>query len=121
MSDHTTLHISPNLHRSLYNYAVKNFLEDQLGDSFQELVEEYNLDFNDDLVYSRFLDRCISEEKISNEEVLKFIIDEINYGRQRNMYISFLYDVSFLNNKDKIIESIKRLRAEGSRNNKVTN
>lgn len=114
----TAIIISPNLHRSLYKYAVKKFVEDELGDSFAELSNEYQLDTSDELGYSRFLDRCISEEKIQNEQVLKFIINELNYGRQRNMYISFLMDASFLKDKDKIIEKIKRLEVDGA--NKVS-
>ncbi|KMN53720.1 hypothetical protein, partial [Bacillus sp. LK7] len=100
--------ISPKVHRSLYNYAVKNFLADN--------VEEFNYVHNsddDELVYSHLLDGYIEDGTLEDIKVEKFLIEQINYGRMRNMYVSFLSDVSHLVDENVIRGKLHNLKQKG--------
>ncbi|WP_214736930.1 hypothetical protein [Exiguobacterium sp. s162] len=110
MSIGNHFNVSPLLHRSLYRYSLKNFIENELHDRYEEVKESYqDIDFEDSLGFSRFLDRCLRDDHISIESFTRFVIEELNYGRQRNMYVSFLMDCSFLNNEALVIEKINDL------------
>ncbi len=52
--------ISPKVHRALYQYSIKRFLEDQIDD-IQVKIDEYGINMSEDLSYSHLLDRLISE------------------------------------------------------------
>lgn len=100
--------ISPKVHRSLYNYAVKKFLADN--------VEEFNYVHNsddDELVYSHLLDGYIEDGTLEDIKVEKFLIEQINYGRMRNMYVSFLSDVSHLVDEHVIRGKLHNLKQKG--------
>ena len=102
--------VSPMLHRSLYRYSLKKFIESELDDQYEIVREEYNdIDLEDKLGFSRLLDRCLNDGKISIDSFTRFVIEELNYGRQRNLYISLLMDCSFLNNRDLVLRKINNL------------
>ncbi|AQX56626.1 hypothetical protein [Priestia flexa] len=104
--------ISPKVHRSLYQYSIKRFLEDTIED-LPSKIEKYEVNMNDELNYSRLLDKLIVKGDIDNKRVDEFLLNDLNYGRMKNVYISFIYDVTGLKDEKNVIRYVKLLRNKG--------
>lgn len=107
--------ISPNVHRALYNYSIKRFLEANV-DGLSDFISKYEIDIKKDMAYSHLLDALVSNGNINNREVDQFLLNELNYGRARNVYLSFIQEVSHLENEDRIISYVKSLSRKGYKN-----
>lgn len=103
--------ISPKVHKCLYQTAIKEFLESKEIDVNEE-AERYNIDLKDDVCYSHLLDALI-DNKVSVDEVMPFLLDELNYGRMKNIYISIIDDVSHIDSEEKALSLIKNLGTKG--------
>lgn len=103
-----TFMIDPKVQRSMYQLSIKRFLESNIQ-NYGDFLSSSNTNILSDLAYSKLLDKAIDQGLITREMVHKFLIDEMNYGLQRNIYFYFLKDTSALINEEYIIESIKKL------------
>lgn len=111
--------INPRVHRALYPYSIKRFLESKCGD-LMPFIERYEIE-HDDMMYSHLLDKMIINNDIEDASVDDFLIAELNYGRLRNVYVSFIRNVDHLVDENKIIEYINGLIKRGySNSEKVT-
>lgn len=117
-TDIITNTISPKIHRYIYQYSIRNFLRDTKIENIDELIGEYKLDKNNPLFYSQLLDALIYHGKTEDSKVNEFLINELNYGRAKNVYISFLNDVSHLNDEEKIYKYVRNLEVRGFKNAK---
>ncbi len=107
--------ISPKVHRALYPYAIKRFLEDKVP-GLDEKVKKHKIDMSDEFKYSRILDTLINKNEINSDLVDDFLINEINYGRMRNVYVSLISDVTHLQNENNIFRYVKSLGNMGYKN-----
>lgn len=107
--------ISPKVHRALYPYAIKRFLEDKVP-GLDEKVKKHKIDMSDEFKYSRILDTLINKNEINSDLVDDFLINEINYGRMRNVYVSLISDVTHLQNENNIFRYVKSLGNMGYMN-----
>jgi hypothetical protein len=107
--------IHPKVHRAIYPYAIKRFLEDNV-DELESKITEYNIDISDEYKYSRILDSVVNNNDIDSSLVDNFLINEFNYGRMRNVYVSFISDVSHLKNEDNVIRYLNSLNNKGYKN-----
>lgn len=107
--------INPKVHRALYNFSIKRFIEEKVEDISQYIVDS-NIDVNNELGYSKLLDYLINERVIGNQEIDDFLINELNYGRSRNVFVSFIQETSHLKNNNDIIKFIKKLESKGYKN-----
>ena len=108
MTIETAFSISPQVQRGLYPFAVQKFLQKQLSD-FKQFEEQENINRSVDLYYSRLLDRAIEKNLITKGQAEKFLIDELNFGRLRNLYIYLLQDTSHLEDIEEVKKSINAL------------
>ncbi|MDQ0087614.1 hypothetical protein J2T12_001008 [Paenibacillus anaericanus] len=104
--------ISPQVHRALYRYSIKHFLKKKKINS-KKAAEEYGIDLSEELGYSRLLDRLMDEGKVSVGEVDKFLHQEFNYGRMKNVYISKIAPNDKLNIDEYVISCVGGLSNQG--------
>lgn len=100
--------IEPKVHRALYQNAVKKLLVENLED-YSKFLTESGYSIMSDLVDSRLLDKAIDDSLISIDKVNEFLINEINYGLQRNLYIYYLADTTLLEDELYVTKSINSL------------
>lgn len=100
--------IDPRVHKSLYQNAIKRFLKDSISD-YQEFQQNAQIGVLSDYYYSKLLDKAIYENKIPLVQVNNFLINELNYGLQRNLFIYLLQDTTHLEDKTKLINYINEL------------
>ncbi len=108
--------ISPKVHRYLYQYSIGRLLEENKIDNIGELIEDIKLDKTNPLFYSHLLDALISRGEIDEHKVNDFLIKELNYGRAKNVYVSFLNNVTHLRNEDNVYKYVRALRGKGYKN-----
>lgn len=77
--------IHPKIHRCLHQNAIKKLLDDKKINISDE-AEKHCIDLETDLPYSKLLD-AIAEKYFTVEEINNFLLDELNYGRIKNIYI----------------------------------
>ena len=107
--------ISPKVHRFLYNYSIKRFLESNIED-LPEYISELEIDLGEDMGYSKLLDALINAGKLTQNQVDRFLLNELNYGRSRNVFVSFIQYTSHLSSEEKIIKYVNSLRRKGYKN-----
>ncbi|MFB7160455.1 hypothetical protein, partial [Lysinibacillus sp. NPDC056232] len=103
-----TYMIDPKVHRSLYQNAIKRFLETTISD-YHEYQQNAKIGIAADYYYSKLLDKAIDDNKIPLVQVNDFLINELNYGLQRNLFIYLLQDTTHLEDKTKLITYINEL------------
>lgn len=105
--------ISPKVHRYLYPYAIRKFLGENKIQNTGELIEEIKLDKTNPIFYSQLLDALISRGEIEEYKVNDFLINELNYGRARNVYVSFFNNATHLSNEEEIYKFVRSLEENG--------
>ncbi len=111
--------IDAKIHKYLYPYSIKRFLESEFG-SLLPYIEMYEIK-SDDYIFSKLLDSMIYHKELSDFKVDKFLIDELNYGRLRNVFVSFIRSTRHLEIEENIIENIKKLVNKGYLNAEKVN
>ncbi|AUJ26535.1 hypothetical protein [Virgibacillus dokdonensis] len=106
--------ISPKLHRYLYDYSIKRFLEENFN--IEESIKEHNIDRSNKMIYNRLLDSIIYNNQIEEYKINDFLIKELNYGRARNVYVSFLSNISHLKDESLIYKAVQNLDKKGVKN-----
>lgn len=106
--------------RSLHKPNIKKFLEEKLID-IDRKIEEYRLDDSSKGLLLELINKLLEHKFLSKEDLNKFLIDELNYGRSKNMYIEFITNIESLSYND-WIERINLLEVKDYKiRNKVTN
>ncbi|MEC2073197.1 hypothetical protein [Alkalihalophilus marmarensis] len=103
--------IAPAVHRSIYNYSVKYFLEKQ-GKDHVKKAKDLKLQSNDELKYHKILDFYITKDEINRTEVNNFLFEQVNYGRMKNIFIYEIQNINFskVSNFENIIHCINNLK-----------
>lgn len=107
--------ISPKIHRYLYPFSIRRFLV-QHFENVKELAKGYDLDLDDNMVYSHLLDAIIKDRSLEESEIDKFLIRELNYGRNKNVFVSFIQGTSHLEDERDVYEFINSLETKGYEN-----
>lgn len=107
--------ISPKIHRYLYSYSIKRFIE-QRFEKLDELIMTYGINPDDDMKYSYLLDELIYNNKLDDNEVDDFLLKELNYGRAKNVFVSFIQEVSHLRDDSYIYKLVQKLETKGYKN-----
>lgn len=87
--------ISPQVHRTLYMYSIKNFLKNNIK-KYDDFISKSEINHNADYYYNKLLDRAINQGLVSATQVQEFLISELNYGLLKNLYIYPLQDTTHL-------------------------
>lgn len=108
MSTNTEYYVSPQVHRTIYQYSLYKFLKTNIS-NYDEFIKEANINISNEYYYNKLLDKAIDNSLISSTQVEQFLINELNYGMLKNLYIYVLQDTTHLEDVDNIILYIKSL------------
>lgn len=103
--------IHPQVHRTLNQTAIKNYLKDK-GFNINLISQEINIDLKSDLGYSHLLDHLLDIKEIKKSDLDSFLIEQLNYGRMKNVYIKFIERVDLLKDEKHIRNSIEKLNQQ---------
>lgn len=106
--------IDPKVYRALYPYAIRKFIESKKIDCVVESTK-YNINIvNKKEGYYKLLDALLDDRRISNAHVDEFLINELNYGRLRNLYVSFIEDIAELETEENVVNFVRCLDYENA-------
>ncbi|WP_411679605.1 hypothetical protein [Clostridium thailandense] len=100
--------------RALYKPSIKKFIESK-SIIVEDKAPEYSLDTSSKSFLLDLLNELKSHGFISVGDLEKFLVDELNYGRAKNMYIEFIDDIE-LSTIDEFIDRINLLEIKGYKN-----
>jgi hypothetical protein len=100
--------ISPQVHRNLDKAAIKEFFKKNRV-KVNLFATQANIDLKDDYGFHRLLDHLYTSGEISKDQLDDFLIDQLNYGKIKNVYISFFEDSGYLSNQNNIISAVNNL------------
>ncbi|AWB29591.1 hypothetical protein HYH96_07565 [Clostridium botulinum] len=111
--------VDASVFRALHKPNITRFLESK-SISIQNKIEEYRLDNSSKGVLLELINKLLEHNFLIEEDVNTFLIDELNYGRAKNLYMEFITENDKLN-CEQWIERINLLEAKGYMiNDKVT-
>lgn len=97
---------------------MKRFLEENLS-NLNELAAEQKINLEDPLAYSNLLNNAITNNKITESKVDEFLIEELNYGRIKNVFVSFIQEVVHLNDEERVVKMMNALIRRGYKNHEL--
>lgn len=97
--------------RALNKANITRFLESK-SINIQNKIEEYRLDNSSKGVLLELINKLLEHNFLTEKDVNTFLIDELNYGRAKNLYMEFITENDKLNCEE-WIERINLLEAKG--------
>ncbi|MFR2299522.1 MAG: hypothetical protein ACLS6P_04620 [Clostridium paraputrificum] len=97
--------------RTLHIPNIKLFLKNKSID-IDKKIKEYNIDTSSKAMYLQLINKLLEHNFLNEDDLSEFLINELNYGRAKNMYIEFITDIDELN-LNEWIKKINFLQLKG--------